>query len=55
MSVVETRWRPTTSSVEKKNTKYALASAIIEVWGMAEEIGDEKVKNRLLSILLRVL
>ena len=55
MSIIETTWTPTTSSVEKKNRKWELASAIMDVWREAEKIEDAKLKQKIMSILLRVL
>ncbi len=55
MGFIETTWKPTRASVEKKNTKYDLASTIMEVWKVTDEIRDEDLKNRLTKILLRVL
>lgn len=49
------RWRPSIASIEKKNQKYELASAILAMWIEVNEIEDEKVRQKLVSILLRVL
>jgi hypothetical protein len=55
MSIYETYWHPTTASVEKKNRKWELASAIMDIRKEVENITDEKVKQRIIEILLRVL
>lgn len=57
MSISETHWTPTNTSVEKKNTKYQLARAIIDIWNEVSEIEpeDDYLKNKLVKILLAVL
>lgn len=55
MAIIETTWRPTVSSVEKKNTKYGLSYALIDIWRIVDECKDEEAKKKMLDILLRVL
>lgn len=55
MSITETFYRPTIAKVEKKNTKYVLASCIIDINKIVDKIDNEDVKKDIIKILLRVL
>lgn len=55
MAIIETTWKPTANSVEKKNTKYGLSSALIDIWRIVDECKDAETKKKLLDVLLRVL
>lgn len=55
MSIIEATWTPSVQSVEKKNTKYDLSTAIIRVYRMLDECKDEEFKKRLWEALSYVL
>lgn len=55
MIINEVTYTPTTHSVERKNTKYFLAHAVVEVWREIQDCKDEEAKDRIIKILLSVL
>lgn len=55
MSVMEVTYRPTSSSVARKNTKWELASALLFVWEAVQDCKDEETKRKIIERLLSVL
>ena len=55
MSIVEMTWRPTIESVGRKNTKYQLILALLQVWDALDGCTDKQTEKKINEILLRVL
>lgn len=53
--ILEITYVPAVSKVEKKNTKYGLALAIMQIWRAVEGCKDEETKAKIMDILLPVL
>ena len=55
MSVTETTYIPNRETVMKKNQKWYLASALLEVWHEIHNCKDKETKEKIIKVLLHVL